>query len=288
MPPDIIAAIIAFFPYLWLLAEDGWLDESGDEAPVEDEPVFGPDIFGTEAPDILSGTAFGERVLGGEGDDTLFGFGGADTISGDDGADQLSGGDGNDAVVGGDGADRVNGNDGNDTLSGGLGDDRLDGGLGADMADGGQGSDTVFGSDGADTLSGGGGADSLFGGAGNDVLRDADDGTFFELSPDTLDGGDGDDLLYFGAPDIVTGGAGVDSFILARETEGVASITDFDRDQDILVVQHEGGAAPSIASQTVDDDGLSLALDNGVTLRLSGLTAELPADRVAFVDTSGG
>src|SRR3546814_11130455 len=58
------------------------------------------EIIGDDtAADRLVGTAFGDHIHAGGGDDTLLGGGGADTLSGDDGADLLSGGAGDDVLL---------------------------------------------------------------------------------------------------------------------------------------------------------------------------------------------
>lgn len=89
-------------------------------------------------PNVVTGTAAGEQLLGSAGrdlirgmggDDMLFGFGGDDKLDGGDGNDYLSGGNGsfsgsgNDILIGGAGNDILVGEDGNDTLFGGAGDD---------------------------------------------------------------------------------------------------------------------------------------------------------------------
>ena len=83
---------------------------------------------GFEMVNITGGTK-ADVLVGGEGNDTLRGFGyngdAADT-------DSLSGGAGNDLLFG---------MAGNDTLNGGKGDDRVVGGLGIDMVTGGDGAD---------------------------------------------------------------------------------------------------------------------------------------------------
>lgn len=89
-------------------------------------------------PNVVTGTAAGEQLLGTSGrdlirglagDDTLFGFGGDDKFEGGDGNDYLSGGNGsfsgsgNDILIGGAGSDTLVGEDGSDMLIGGAGDD---------------------------------------------------------------------------------------------------------------------------------------------------------------------
>lgn len=144
----------------------------------------------------------------------------------------------------------VNGNGGNDTLSGGWGDDTLYGGNaaspnghllfsdGKDSLDGGQGNDSLFGGSGNDTLLGGSQNDTLMGGLGDDYLNGG-------LHDDTLIGGRGDDHLrddsgvnrFIGVQsgdgfgrgeiDILTGGAGDDTFVLG-DHNGVTFYNDRD------------------------------------------------------------
>lgn len=153
--------------------------------------------------DTLTGTALANRLLGGLGNDVLWGLGGNDSLDGGAGNDFLSGGAGNDTLRGGAGIDTVSyagstavrvdlgrvtaqatgqGTDllsgienaasgsGRDTLLGSAAANRLSGGDGHDLLSGGAGNDTLLGGRGNDTLNGGAGADQLFGGAGNDVL----------------------------------------------------------------------------------------------------------------------
>lgn len=101
----------------------------------------------TRNDDVAIGSLRGDRITGGDGQDTLRGRDGWDALSGDAGDDLLRGGAGRDSLDGG---------DGNDTLNGGVGSDRLSGGRGrdllvADLLDG----DALGG------LVGGGGRDTL-------------------------------------------------------------------------------------------------------------------------------
>jgi len=75
---------------------------------------------------------------------------------------------GHDIIDGGDGNDIIYGQEGNDILYGGLGDDLLVGGSGNDILVGGFGDDTLIGGTGNDILDGGEGDDTLTGGAGAD------------------------------------------------------------------------------------------------------------------------
>jgi Ca2+-binding RTX toxin-like protein len=109
------------------------------------------------------GNALDNRMVGGDGADTMFG------------------GDGNDSLQGMGGNDVLHGGAGDDNLSGGDGNDLLHGGTGNDMLLGGAGDDWLYGGDGEDWLEGGTGDDMLFGGAGKDM---------FNFRPEDLGGRD--------------------------------------------------------------------------------------------------
>lgn len=140
---------------------------------------------GTDAREVLSGTA---------GNDILCSFGGADTLRGQLGADVLRGGTGWDSLDGG----------GNwDELFGGWGNDQIEGKLGRDLLQGQRGSDKLLGGGGDDTLVGGLGADVLAGGAGNDVFVFRGDFESSGSERDTLTGDTG--LPAFEVPGMGTG-----------------------------------------------------------------------------------
>jgi PAP2 superfamily/RTX calcium-binding nonapeptide repeat (4 copies) len=89
-------------------------------------------------------------ILGGAGNDLLFGASGNDMMDGGSGDDFLHGGAGNDRLRGGDGNDYLFGGLGHDTLKGGAGNDWLFGNLGNDELDGEAGDDWMFGGGGTD------------------------------------------------------------------------------------------------------------------------------------------
>jgi Ca2+-binding RTX toxin-like protein len=91
-------------------------------------------LRGDGGDDNLSGSNFGDLLVGGAGADVATGNAGADEIRGEDGNDQLRGNDGNDLLVGGAGADAHIGAAGNDTLEAadGQADTSLSGGAGTD------------------------------------------------------------------------------------------------------------------------------------------------------------
>ncbi|HEU5058946.1 MAG TPA: calcium-binding protein [Kofleriaceae bacterium] len=119
-----------------------------------------------------------EKIVGGIGDDLLFGTSAANTLTGGAGNDQLYGLGGVDTLYGGDGNDRLFGDAGGDKLYGDAGDDDL---LGA------AGNDTLRGGDGSDVLDGGDATDSYFGEAGDDFLYNNDS------NAETVDCGAGTD-----------------------------------------------------------------------------------------------
>jgi hypothetical protein len=189
--------------------------------------------------------AFGERLVLGDGDESVDGLGGDDT---------LVGGAGNDTLIGGEGDDELDGGPGNDSMEGGEGDDlyrvdslddivveapgegadtvvtsvslelgdnieggavagdaglEIEGNALANILIGAAGRDTLLGGQGADTLLGGAGADRLNGQAGHDLVEGGAGNDVLLGGPgaDTLDGGRGADELH--------GGAGADLFLFA-------------------------------------------------------------------------
>lgn len=221
-------------------------------------PVPGPAsgdgaiLIGSEAGDDITATAFADRIetAGGAdlvqalaGDDRIDAGGGNDTIFAGTGDDVVFGASGDDLIWGGSGNDRLWGDEGDDALYGETGDDQLWGGAGADTLSGGEGDDRLSGGAGNDLLDGGTGADGLYGGAGDDRLIAA-----MDAAPDHHDGGAGRDLLDYAAAasplvfdiaagivsgvetgrdsftgiEVLAGGAGDDSFLMAAAVAEVA------------------------------------------------------------------
>lgn len=117
------------------------------------------------------------EIWGAENDQlvsSLIGTAGADLITGLAGkvhSETIDGGDGNDTLRGYGGGDFLNGGSGNDLMGGNFGRDTLVGGAGNDVMNGGQGGDDISGGDGADIIRGGGGKNSINAGA-NDLDMD--------------------------------------------------------------------------------------------------------------------
>lgn len=127
------------------------------------------------------------------------------------------------ALVEGDNGDNtLDGGSGDDLINGGLGDDTIKGGARNDILQGYYGNDVLEGGGGRDILDGGHGEDVLIGGDGDDLLITRADGREPDVYPDPdRDEGDPYDELTNGklypdqpipADDILTGGAGADTF----------------------------------------------------------------------------
>ncbi|QIG91431.1 calcium-binding protein [Bradyrhizobium sp. 6(2017)] len=110
------------------------------------------------------------------------------------GGNLLVGGSGNDYLWGGSGGDTLVGNGGDDWLTGGSGSDGLYGGAGNDSLRGQLGNDTLDGGEGNDNIAGDGSHEVYYGGAGDDII---DPGS---LGFDTIDGGSGNDSFYLTSP----------------------------------------------------------------------------------------
>lgn len=213
------------------------------------------------------------------------------TVKGTDGDDLLQAAAGDDLLIGFKGQDILFGNGGDDTIKGYSGDDDLLGGAGDDLLEGGVGNDVLFG---------GGGQDTLLGGSGDDILLGPQI-LSAELTPDTLiayaqglpgavtyvgdpaergevlDGGAGDDSILIGAADTATSGDGSDEFQLGewvRTEDEAVTITDFNSEEDVLVVRYTGATPPDLALRDADDDNLiTELLLNGT--RVATLTSPL-------------
>jgi Ca2+-binding RTX toxin-like protein len=176
---------------------------------------IGTTILGTPAMDFLFGTAYGESILAGAGDDLVFADDGDDWVYGEAGFDSLFGGKGDDKLFGG---------TQNDNLYGDCGDDVLHGDSGLS---------TIKGSDfGSDNLVGGDGNDKLYAGDGND----------------TLSGGAGKDSFHFKWQDPMIN-------LAALTGRAFATITDFDPNKDRLVFDVAGVGKDAVGANFVNGSG---------------------------------
>jgi len=174
----------------------------------------------------VDGIAGGFTIANGVVIENATGGSGNDTITGNAAANVLRGRGGKDAIDGGNGADTIKGNRGADVLSGGRGADRILGG--------GE-NDKITGNAGADTLIGGSGNDRILGNAGRDNLS--------------------------GGRDMLTGGAGADTFVFTSLAQSrnnkVDRITDFNRGSDQIDVSSIDAVSSRGGNQTFDFIGTS-------------------------------
>jgi Ca2+-binding RTX toxin-like protein len=120
----------------------------------------GDSVFGGNGNDIIYGNQDLDSLEGGEGNDTIFAGQntGPLTLADDgrmlqlDGVETVLGGGGDDLIYGNYGAETAYGQQGSDTLFGGQGDDTLYGGEGADSLAGNRANDHLFGGAGADSF----------------------------------------------------------------------------------------------------------------------------------------
>jgi Ca2+-binding RTX toxin-like protein len=205
-------------------------------------------IDGGDGNDLLSpaGSQVPTVLVGGSGDDTIYGGGpytwafggdGRDGVATGSGNDVVGGGNGDDTISTGGGNDSVNGEGGFDTVNAGSGNDAVYGGLGADVLDGGTGADDIWGDTGSPYYTSPGdtvhyrdrtdGVNVSLDNVANDGRNGADGGTApnggdnVHNDVDILEGGQGDDTLRsrlfagtqvygLGGNDVLYGGAGVD------------------------------------------------------------------------------
>ena len=207
-----------------------FLNTGGNTLVIRDNPnTAGPDtnylrytggdhvVLGGTNPGELSPTNNGNDILiGGLGDDTIWGDGGDDYIQGGDGGDILLGGAGDDILLDIGGPNNIQGQEGNDAISagggealilGGSGNDFIlqgpdfaetFGGLDNDFIHAGTESNIVFGNEGNDWLEGGGGNNLLVGDNGDPFLNSTAGGhdVFISgLGDDDYDSEGGDDIM---------------------------------------------------------------------------------------------
>lgn len=178
-----------------------WLDNltlTGNKAINGTGNSLNNKITGNDAENILKGGAGNDTVIGGRGD-TLFGEAGSDRLIGGDygeGGADIYGGDGNDSLSG---YGVMYGEKGNDKLDGGG--SQLYGGSGNDTLSGDE--STLYGGDGNDVLTGFPAV--MVGGKGNDIINCTDGNNYVVFNRptegiDTINGFlPGDDTIWISA-----------------------------------------------------------------------------------------
>lgn len=170
---------------------------------------------------VITGSAGGELLAGGNRDQTILGLGGNDVLLGGNGDDLLDGGDDNDVLNGGNGDDTLLGGNGDDVLFGGRGGDTLSGGAGSDVMSGGAGSDKITGGSGVDT--------AVFSGEACDYkIVFKPDGTVVVIGKDGHDVLNGVEILRFDDRDVILVGGGGSEFTTVQSGVNAAGTADGD------------------------------------------------------------
>lgn len=137
---------------------------------------------GDQADNVASSLPnLGVTLMGGAGDDNLYGGSANDTLQGDEGSDFLSGGAGNDTMTGGAETDRIFGGAGNDSIEGRGGADIINGSAGNDVIEGGNGNEQIVAGPGNDYTDGGSGRDMI------DAVDNVSGNDYVEGGPQTDD-----------------------------------------------------------------------------------------------------
>lgn len=276
----------------------------------------------SEGDDAFTGSAELDQVNGLGGDDRLIGLGatdfldggaGDDVVRGGAGGDVLGGGEGTDKVVGGNGDDILLGGDGNDLLVGQNGDDLLYGGAGEDDLYGGDGDDILYSflNDGPDpradedeapgwTVEYLNAYDALIFARPDLTSQEADDilsaqGFGEEDQPvsasdgqaDYLEGGGGNDILFLGSGDEGFGGTGNDSFVVTTGNSDAdeALVSDFDQEDDVVIVHYPGPAIPEITVEAAGADA-EVRADGRLLALVRDAAGALDSDDIRLVRSS--
>jgi Ca2+-binding RTX toxin-like protein len=239
-------------------------------------------VFGGDGDDDISVSGNGLRVDGGNGTDvirlngvtnaTIFG----ETVYGQAAMPGEDPGDVPDVLI------YINGQNGTGQFFGGTSDEVVSGG--SDV-NGGAGNDSLYSGEFAAHLKGDDGDDVLDGNRAREFRSFSELPMFLATDVDTLDGGVGDDTISGSHGDIMTGGAGADSFVAYTDTQhwdrlsveqpDAVMVTDFDPAEDRMVILFDeisgadDGPGPTLAGRItteVDADGNLLVIGDGETL----------------------
>lgn len=252
--------------------------ETGGPGSLPEEPeTGGPDPLPTDAINPITGTPGADSMVGTDVIDFIDAEGGDDVARGGADGDIIDGGDGDDRMFGEAGQDVIAGNGGNDFLRGGSDEDILIDSDGADTLRGDTGDDLI--------LSTGLTDQSAFIDATRTVARDFENGDGPSLDDlpgldltqdedtegDEVDGGAGSDIMIFGQDDTVTGGDGSDLFLGGSPllAGNPATITDFEVNEELLVLTYDGGDPPALGVTYENGDAV-LRLDGAPAVILPG------------------
>jgi Ca2+-binding RTX toxin-like protein len=270
-------------------------DDDNDDAEVTPSPEDFNQITAEPGQDAIEGTSGADSIIANDLGNEILGFGGGDYIDARGGNDAINSGSGNDTVYAGAGDDFVTAGAGDDRVFLGDGDDEY---LADDSIEEFRGDDFVRGGEGRDFIVDSLGSNELRGDLGRDTLVAFDNLNEFGVyqdesergTTDTLIGGFGDDILAGDDGDVMTGGAGADSFWITDDEEydqEEVRITDFDTDEDTLFVTlTSNGNLPEPVGLTYDADvGAVRATYEGRAIAfLEGLTeADIPDIQTAVV-----
>lgn len=269
-----------------LLGLSLFIDTSGDGEDPDEPPLPEEEPSTTETPqtDLLTQSG---GTLETAGDDT---------ITCTETADDLDGGAGHDLIYARGGADTVAGGAGNDLIFMGSGDDTSDADAPADAM---AGDDFICGGHGQDLVADLFGSNELRGNLGHDTLIAVDGlseaGSYDLLSEigttDRLSGGFGADILFGDNGDIMTGGAGRDSFLAVDDMDidmEEVRITDFNPAMDTLfVVQLDGQTSEDDLTYIPTEGGIRVLFEGRAVALLEGLGADaLPDLQTSIVELS--
>ncbi|BAY74813.1 hypothetical protein NIES25_12290 [Nostoc linckia NIES-25] len=241
-------------------------------------------VIGTNANDTIVGDNQNNQLSGNGGNDSLNGGNGDDTLNGGLGTDTLNGAAGNDTYIIDGAVDTIieAANSGTDTVRSSITytlaanvENLRQTGTSAISSTGNTLNNFIFGNSANNTLNGRAGNDTLDGNLGNDILNGEDGNDSLQGGPgnDRINGGSGDDILNgtfpgsllppgLGEIDTLTGGLGVDRFILGDALNvfyddnntinpgfgDLATITDFDSNLDRIELK---GAVQDYLLQSV-------------------------------------
>lgn len=235
------------------LSDGGGEDPADPSTPDDQTAADGDTVVGGSGNDLIFGGGDNESMSGGSGDDTIYG-GGSEGIDEDgnvsngdpDQGDTIAGGSGNDLIFGGGGGESMSGGSGDDTIH------NLDGSndpaepeLADDTIVGGSGNDLIFGADNNESIAGGSGDDTIHGDA--DSGASAND----ETASDTVVGGDGNDLIFGGGGNESLEGSAGDDTLYAGDGAEAATATVIGGEGNDLI--YGGGGDDSLDGGSGDD-----------------------------------